>query len=61
MSNVPKNLLQSFVEGQIYAQYPSVQIHVVDKDYTETVHSHNIVYTSELSLTENEVLPIKDL
>ena len=55
---VPKTL-QSFVEGQIYAQYPSVQIHVVDKDYTETVHSHNVVYTSELSLTENEVLPIK--
>ena len=29
---VPKNL-QSFVEGQIYSQYPTVQIHAADEDY----------------------------
>ena len=51
---VPKTL-QSFVEGQIYAQYPSVQIHVVDKDYTETVHSHNVVYTSELLILSKSI------
>ena len=52
-------VLQSFVEGQIYSQYPTVQIHTVDEDYVDNRDKHPIVYTAELGLTENEVLPIK--
>lgn len=55
---VPK-ALQSFVEGQIYAQYPTVQIHVADEDYVSHERQHSIVYTSEMTLTEQEFLPIK--
>ncbi len=55
---VPKHL-QNFVEGQIYAQYPSVQIHQADDDYTKRHIQHPVVYTAELTLTDNEMLPIK--
>lgn len=55
---VPKTL-QNFVEGQIYSQYPTVQIHTMDEDYVEKRHSYPIVYSSELTLTDNEALPIK--
>ena len=55
---VPKHL-QNFVEGQIYAQYPTVQIHTLDEDYTKREFEHSVVYTSELTLTDNEMLPIK--
>lgn len=55
---VPRSL-QSFVEGQIYAQYPTVQIHLAEEDYTEHERDHSIVYTSEIALTAPEFLPIK--
>lgn len=55
---VPKNL-QSFVEGQIYSQYPTVQIHVADEDYVAHERRHSVVYTSEITLTDSEFLPIK--
>lgn len=55
---VPKHL-QNFLEGQIYAQYPSVQIHTLDEDYTNREIRHSVVYTAELTLTDNEMLPIK--
>lgn len=55
---VPKHL-QNFVEGQIYAQYPTVQIHEADDDYTKRQFSHDVVYTAELIPTDNEMLPIK--
>ncbi|QJU04886.1 hypothetical protein FBF32_01360 [Candidatus Saccharibacteria bacterium oral taxon 488] len=55
---VPRTL-QSFVEGQIYAQYPTVQIHVAGEDYTEHEHEHSTVYTTELTLTAPEFLPIR--
>jgi hypothetical protein len=55
---VPKSL-QSFVEGQIYAQYPSVQIHKADEDYTSHDRQHSVLYTNEIVLTENAALPIK--
>ena len=45
---VPRTL-QSFVEGQIYAQYPTVQIHVASEDYTEHEREHSTVYTTELT------------
>ena len=52
-------VLQSFVEGQIYAQYPTVQIYKVKEDYVDKAKNHSVIYTSELTLTENEALPIK--
>lgn len=55
---VPK-ILQSFVEGQIYSQYPTVQIYKVDHDYADNRHKHPIVYSTELTLVEDEALPIK--
>ena len=56
---VPK-ILQSFVEGQIYAQYPTVQIHTVDEDYViKAKENHSVIHTTELGLTMNEALPIK--
>lgn len=55
---VPKHL-QNFVEGQIYAQYPTVQIHEAEEDYTKKHITHDIVHTSELVPTDNEMLPIK--
>jgi hypothetical protein len=55
---VPSNL-QNFVEGQVYAQYPTVQIFKADSDYASRDISHSVTYTADLSLTDNEVLPIK--
>ncbi len=55
---VPKHL-QNFVEGQIYAQYPTVQIHEADEDYAARTLEQTVKYTAELSLADNEVLPIK--
>lgn len=51
--------LQNFVEGQIYAQYPTVQIHTADEDYSARSLEHAVTYTAELGLIDNEVLPIK--
>lgn len=55
---VPK-VLQSFVEGQIYSQYPTVQIHTMSEDYVDNRGKYAVTYSSELSLTDSEVLPIK--
>ena len=55
---VPKTL-QSFVEGQIYSQYPTVQIHEAEEDYVAHERRHSVVYTSEITLTDSEFLPIK--
>lgn len=55
---VPKSL-QSFVEGQIYSQYPTVQIHTADEDYVTHERRHSVVYTTEITLTDSEFLPIK--
>ena len=55
---VPK-ALRSFVESQIYSQYPSVQIRDAEEDYVAHERQHSVVYTAEIDLTENEVLPIK--
>ena len=55
---VPKTL-QNFVEGQIYAQYPQVQIHSADEDYVTHERQHSVVYTSEIVPTDKEFLPIK--
>lgn len=55
---VPKHL-RSFVESQIYSQYPTVQIRDAEEDYVAHERHHTVVYTSEISLTDHEVLPIK--
>lgn len=56
---VPEHL-KNFVEGQIYAQYPSVQIHEADYDYAERTPSENeIAASANITLTDNEFLPIK--
>lgn len=55
---VPKHL-QNFVEGQIYAQYPTVQIHEAASDYAANVNSHPVTAVDELVLTDNEFFPIK--
>ncbi|HET6747464.1 MAG TPA: type IV secretion system DNA-binding domain-containing protein [Candidatus Saccharimonadales bacterium] len=55
---VPK-ALQSFVEGQIYSQYPTVQIHTADEDYVAHERRHSVVYTAEIVPTDSEFLPIK--
>ena len=55
---VPK-VLQSFVEGQIYSQYPSVQIYRMKEDYVDRRAKYPVAYSAEVALTENEALPIK--
>ncbi len=55
---VPK-VLQSFVEGQIYSQYPSVQIYRMKEDYADRRDKYPVAYCSEISLIYNEALPIK--
>ena len=55
---VPK-ALQSFVEGQIYSQYPTVQIHSADEDYVSHERQHSVVHTAEVTLAGPEFLPIK--
>ncbi|HET7827255.1 MAG TPA: DUF87 domain-containing protein, partial [Candidatus Saccharimonadales bacterium] len=54
----PKHL-QAFVEGQIYAQYPTVQIFEQDEDYADRQLHQTVVHTAELTLTNDETLPIK--
>ncbi|HET9850781.1 MAG TPA: DUF87 domain-containing protein [Candidatus Saccharimonadales bacterium] len=51
--------LQAFVEGQIYAQYPTLQIHEQTEDYSQRKLHQTVIHTSELELTDNETLPIK--
>jgi len=51
--------LRSFVEGQIYSQYPTVQIRQADEDYVAHEFEHAVIYSSEITLTDNEMLPVK--
>ena len=55
---VPK-VLQSFVEGQIYSQYPTVQIYKMNEDYVDDRTKYPVSYSAELGLVDNEALPIK--
>ncbi len=55
---VPK-VLQSFVEGQIYSQYPTVQIYKMNEDYVDARDKYPVNYSAELGLAEYEALPIK--
>ena len=51
--------LKGFVEGQIYAQYPTAQIRELAEDYTQREMPQAVIHTTELVLTDNETLPIK--
>ncbi len=55
---VPRTL-RSFVESQIYSQYPTVQIRDAEEDYVTHEREHSVVHTAEIILTDDDVLPIK--
>ena len=54
----PKHL-KEFVEGQIYAQYPTAQISEQTQDYSGRQLHQSVIYSTELTLIDNETLPIK--
>lgn len=51
--------LKDFVESQIYAQYPTVQIREGAEDYSRREIGERCVYGTELALTKPDVLPIR--
>jgi hypothetical protein len=51
--------LQAFVEGQIYAQYPTVQIFEQEQDYANRQLNQTVIHSTELTLTADETIPIK--
>jgi len=55
--SVPRDL-KEFVEGQFYAQYPTVEISEVE-DYTEKVFEEKYVVGYDVQTTKDEVYPIK--
>jgi hypothetical protein len=54
----PKHL-KDFVESQIYAQYPTVQIREGADDYSQREVGDRAIYGTELTLTRTDVLPLK--
>ena len=52
-------ILQNFIEGQIYSQYPTVQIYEAKEDYIGTAQLKPVVYSADIDLVDNEALPIK--
>ena len=52
-------VLQSFVEGQIYSQYPTVQIYKMNEDYVDDRAKYPVCYSAELGLIDSDALPIK--
>jgi Type IV secretion-system coupling protein DNA-binding domain len=55
---IPKHL-QNFVEGQIYAQYPTVQIKEVEDYASPGRRQFNQTLITELKVADIEMLPIK--
>ncbi|MBI3984016.1 ATP-binding protein [Candidatus Microgenomates bacterium] len=54
----PKHL-RGFVEGQIYAQYPTVNIREVSEDYAKREFGDKIIEGAEMSLINSDVVPIR--
>lgn len=54
----PKKL-KDYVESQIYAQYPTVQIFQMEGDYARADICERTPYTTEIVPTKDEILPIK--
>ncbi|MFH1749315.1 MAG: type IV secretion system DNA-binding domain-containing protein [bacterium] len=50
---------KEFVEGQIFAQYPNIDIREVKDDYTHRIKQDKVFGTAELVLNKNEIFPIK--
>ncbi len=55
---IPKHL-QNFVEGQIYAQYSAAQIFKQENDYALKSLKQKVIHIVELSLDNDETIPIK--
>jgi len=53
------NYLKHYVEEQIYAQYPTVQISDVDDYALDESRHYGITIGTEMKMKENDVLPIK--
>ena len=51
--------LKDYVESQIYAQYPLVQITEMDKDYSKKDLLGRTAFTTEVVLVKNQIFPIK--
>lgn len=51
--------LKDFVESQIYAQYPTVQINTVKEDYTKQDFTNKQIFETEIILTKDEIFPIR--
>jgi hypothetical protein len=54
----PKHL-KDFVESQVYAQYPTVQIKEGPADYSAIEVGDRTIYGTELGLTKHTMMPIK--
>ena len=55
--HVPQHL-KEFVEGQIYAQYPLVEINEIE-DYTEQLNSSQAIVGANLVFTKEDVYPVQ--
>ena len=51
--------LKDYVESQIYAQYPTVQIQEIAEDYAQKDLKGRNAFTSEIVLDKSDVFPIK--
>ena len=51
--------IKDFVESQIYAQYPTVQIEDVEHDYAKQDLQGASAFTSEITLEKDEIFPIR--
>jgi len=54
----PKHL-KDYVESQVYAQYPSVQISTMEHDYSKKNLGSRQPYTTEVVLNKDEIFPIR--
>ncbi len=50
---------KEFVEGQLFAQYPNIDIREVKSDYTNRINQNQLFGIAELTLIKNEIYPIK--
>lgn len=54
----PKHLV-NFIEGQIYAQYPEVQIEELDEDYARQEIDQPFFHSGEITLNASDTIPIR--
>ncbi len=54
---IPKEY-RNFIKGQIYAQYPTVEINEID-DYTNQFHNYKYFFSSEISFGKEYIFPIR--